>query len=194
MATAKQPLSTSPLPQPSPAQPLPPPHHPQPAPTPSPKQQLPQQQTQQPAQQQKQQPQQQRPLSITGPNHPLNIADYQLLNSYPSPVHAYPELPYLVYPDPYAYQPMSTIPPPALHSHSHPVRNPIPPTGKNTNHNNKGKNGIEDKQYGQLQSSLIESGFSIKRLLEVFSWLPVSSGILQVLLIFIFSNLFSFFC
>jgi len=38
---------------------------------------------------------------------------------------------------------------------------------------------VEDKQYGVLQSSLIESGFSIKRLLEVFNWLPVSSGILQ---------------
>lgn len=49
---------------------------------------------------------------------------------------------------------------------------------------NNGKNGgLEEKQYGQLQSSLIESGFSIKRLLEVFSWLPVSSGILQVIIL-----------
>jgi len=33
-----------------------------------------------------------------------------------------------------------------------------------------------DKQYNILQSSLIESGFSMKKLLEIFNWLPVSTG------------------
>lgn len=194
------------LPQPSPAQPLPPPHHPQQQPQHPPKPQSPQQQTQtqiqppqqqqklqslpqpqpqqQIPQQQQQQKEKQQPLPITDPAHPLNnIADYQLLNSYPPPI------PYLVYPDPYAYQPMSTIPPPPLHAHTHAATRVNPPSYPSSHSSppslsspatvKKGKEGIEEKQYGALQSSLIESGFSIKRLLEVFSWLPVSSGILQ---------------
>jgi hypothetical protein len=155
-------------PQPTPAQPLPPPHsqptHPSHSLSPSPPQQ-------QPIQKPQQSPEKQNPLpAYLNPTHPLhNIADYELLNSYPPPQQPHPDIPYFVYPDPYAYQPMSTIPPPAQVA---PQRQaPI-------------KAGMEEKQYGQLQSSLIESGFSIKRLLEVFSWLPVSSGILQVFLIF----------
>jgi len=33
-----------------------------------------------------------------------------------------------------------------------------------------------DKQYNILQSSLIESGFSMKKLMDLLSWLPVSTG------------------
>lgn len=141
-------------PQPSPAQPLPPPHSHQQPPTPS--------------QQKSPQSFEKQPLPpYLNPTHPLhNIADYELLNSYPPPAPSQPDLPYFVYPDPYAYQPMSTIPAPAHPAHAHAQRAAV-------------KAGMEEKQYGQLQSSLIESGFSIKRLLEVFSWLPVSSGILQ---------------
>lgn len=121
--------------------------------------------------------------------HPLyNIADYQLLSSYPPPPTTYADIPpYFVYPDPYAYQPMSTIPPPyqlqpgrgtqIAHAQGHGAQGRA--QGNLQGKGSGGIGGVEDKQYGQLQTSLIESGFSIKRLLEVFNWLPVSSGILQ---------------
>jgi hypothetical protein len=155
-------------PQPSPAQPLPPPHPqpPQLSHSPPPPQQSIQKQP-------PKSPEKPLPPHLN-PTHPLhNIANYELMNSYPPPNLAQPDIPYFVYPDPYAYQPMSTIPPPA-NTQSSPTRTPVQLQRPHT------KTGMEEKQYGQLQSSLIESGFSIKRLLEVFSWLPVSSGILQI--------------
>ncbi len=129
----------------------------------------------------KQQERPQSPQKQPGQLPPLyQIADYQLLNSYPPPPPAY-----LIYPDPYAYQPMSTIPAAPLTPTSRPQLQ-IPQQQQQQQQQQyqqqqaKAKSGIEDKQYGALQNSLIESGFSIKRLLEVFNWLPVSSGILQV--------------
>jgi len=36
--------------------------------------------------------------------------------------------------------------------------------------------GFDEKRYNMLQNSLLESGFSMKKLLELINWLPISSG------------------
>jgi len=39
---------------------------------------------------------------------------------------------------------------------------------------------FDEKKYNMLQNSLLESGFSMKKLLELINWLPISSGQSQI--------------
>jgi tetratricopeptide (TPR) repeat protein len=60
------------------------------------------------------------------------------------------------------------------------ITNPSPNTTYQHHQPTTTTSSTEDKRYSLLQSSLIESGFSIKKLLELITWLPVSSGHPQV--------------
>lgn len=39
---------------------------------------------------------------------------------------------------------------------------------------------FDERQYNLLQNSLLESGFSMKKIMELLTWLPISSGESQI--------------